>query len=433
MFLRESTIAPFFQYALYFAITLLVLISTYYIVYIGNKVVGEKYKINIKWKNIAKLLGAVMLLLIISYLFRKYPILGSTTFALFVSVILAFLLNPIVNRLERKGIKRGYGTIISYLVILLVIVFLFVSIIPELINQISLFLSNLPSSIDYTYDYLIKQFDKWNIDYQVLTNLRTQLNDYLIGLSNNIPEWTTQFINAIQGSLGTIVTLVLIPLIAYHLIVSKDRIIFGIYGKLPSSIKHDALYLYREINFALNGFVKSRLLMAAFIGFSTGLMLQLFGIPFAWVIGFITMIMDIVPYIGPVLATAPALIFAFIKSPVIFVIVAILCWLLQWIEQNIVGAKLFSDSSGIHELIILLSIIVGGGMFGVWGMILSVPVVLIIKIFIEYFTLKAKGIKPEFTKDVEQALIREMNKKEKEKKKQRARQKKAAQKINKNK
>lgn len=73
----------------------------------------------------------------------------------------------------------------------------------------------------------------------------------------------------------------------------------------------------------MNEFVKNRLIMAVFVGSTTGIMSKLFGIPFAWVIGFLTMILDIVPYVGPVLATAPALIFALIKSPIIFIWVAI--------------------------------------------------------------------------------------------------------------
>lgn len=423
MFIQNSTIAPFFQYVLYFLIMAFVGLAIYYMIYIGNKIVHDKYSIRINWKTIAKIIIAALLMAGVVYLYRKYPILGSTTFTLFVSALIAFLLNPVVNKLEEKGIKRGHGTIITYLLILLVVAFLFVSIIPELVTQINLFLSNLPSSINYTYDYIKNLLIDWNIDYQVLDNLRTQLNDYLVQLANNIPKWTESLIQAIQGSISTIVMLVLIPLITYHLLVSKDRIIYWVYKRIPSSIKHDTVYLYKEINFAMNEFVKNRLIMAVFVGSTTGIMLQLFGIPFAWVIGFLTMILDIVPYVGPVLATAPALIFAFIKSPIIFIWVAIFLWGLQWIEQNIVGARLFSVSSGIHELIVLLSIIVGGGMFGVWGMILAVPGVLIVKILIEFVSLKLKGIKPEFTKDIEKALIEEMKKKEKMDRKNRKRKK----------
>lgn len=419
MFLRNSTIAPFFQYIMYFLLLSIAGLCVYYIINIGNKGLPENKRIKFNKNKMLKFLIAIILGVIVITLYRKYSILGSATFSLFVSVLVAFLLNPIVNFFESKGIKRSTGIILTYILLLFILVILFINIIPDLIGQISLFLTNLPSSINYTYDSLQELLIKWNIDVRILDNFMVQLNDYLTGLSTNIPEWTTTFINAIHGSISTFVTLVLIPLITYHILMSKEKIIYGIYNMLPSHIKHDTLYLYKSINFAMNEFVKSRMLMAVFIGFSTGIMLQIFGIPFALVIGFLTMILDIVPYIGPVLATAPALIFAFIKSPMTFVWVVILLWFLQWIEQNIIGAKLFSVSSGIHELVTLLSIIIGGGIFGVWGMILAVPFVIIMKIIYEYILIKLHGETPEFTKDIEKALIQDIKKKQKEEKNRR--------------
>lgn len=423
MFSANSTISPFFQYVLYFLISGIAGLAIYYMIYIGNRAIDDKHKIKINWNNVAKIILAIMGVVVVVNLFNTYSILGSTAFALFVSVLIAFLLNPVVNKFEEKGLKRGTGTLISYLLIILAISVLLIAIVPELINQSSLFLSNLPSSINYTYDYIKGLLKDWNIDYKVLDNMKLQINNYLINLSNNIPAWTGSLINTIQGSVGSLVTLVLIPLITYHLLVSKDKILQWCYNRIPKSIKHDTIYLYKEINFSMNEFVKSRLLMAVFIGFATGLMLWLFGIPFAWIIGFITMLLDIVPYIGPVVATLPALIFAFIKSPMTFVWVAFLCWFLQWVEQNIVGAKLFSVSSGIHELVILLSIIVGGGMFGVWGMILSVPAVILIKIIAEFVSMKLKGIKPEFTKHIEKQMLKDLKEKENKARKEKLKQK----------
>lgn len=413
MFQQNSIISPIFQYILFLLVIILTGLAIYYMIYIGNRAVKDNKKLHINWKRLVKFIGLIILFVIISALYKRYSILGRTTFAVFVSILVAFLLNPIVTYFETKGITRGRGTILTYVIILLVVTLLFVAFIPELITEVGLFLENLPSTINYTYNALIKVLNKWNIDTQVLDKLMTQLNDYLIGLADNIPQWATSIINTIQGSIGTMVTIVLIPLITYHLLVSKDRLFAWLYLISPKSIRHDAMYLFREINFSMNEFVKSRLLMSVFIGVATWIMLTIFGIPFAFVIGFITMLLDIVPYIGPVLATAPALIFALIKSPILFLVIAFLCWVLQWIEQNIVGAKLFANSSGIHELLILLSIIIGGGMFGVWGMILSVPLLIIVKIIIDFVSMKMKGIKPEFTKAREKQIMKEMKRKEK--------------------
>lgn len=396
MFIKNSTIAPLFQYILYLLLIVGVGLSIYYLIYIGNKRVEEDRQININWRRLFQGILILLLIVTIAYLYRKYPILGNTTFALFLSVILAFLLNPIVNKFENMGLKRSTGTLITYLIIIVVLVLLGISIIPNLINQASIFFNNLPSSINNVLLSVDETLRDWNIDSSVLNNLRKNVNQALIDLASRIPDLTSGIISTVQGSISTLVVMVLIPIMSYFFITDKDKILKKFYNLIPEKSIDDVYYLYKVTNYRLNDFVKSRLLMAVFVGVSTWIMLEIFGIPFAMIIGILTLIGDIIPYVGPVIATLPALIFAFIQSPMTFVWVAILCYLLQWIEQNIVGAKLMSSSSGIHEIVILLSIIIGGGIFGVWGMILSIPTIIIIDILINYSKLKIKGIKPVF-------------------------------------
>lgn len=403
MFLRNSSIAPLFQYILFFIITIGVVISIYYLIYIGNKHLDVDKKIKINWKKLLKLIFFILLSVIIISLYNKYSILGNTTFALFLAILLAFLLNPIVNKLESLGVNRSLGTIITYIAIVATFVLLGVSIVPTLIEEATKFLSNLPGSINNVMVTVNKTLDSWNINSDVLNTIQENVNKGLTDLTTYLPDLTTGILNAVVGSFSTMVVMVLIPIMTFFLLKDKDRIIKRGYDLIPNKHKSDALYLYKEFNFGMSEFVRSRILMAIFIGFATWIMLELFNIPFALIIGILTMFCDIIPYIGPVVATAPALIFAFIKSPITFLWVAFLSFLLQWIEQNIVGAKLMSVSSGIHEIVVLVSIIIGGGTFGVWGMILAVPVVITVNILYQFIKQKINGINPIFTKDKEKA------------------------------
>lgn len=413
MFIRESTISPILQYILFILLIVFSGLAVYYLIYIGNGKVDDEKKLNINWKTVAKFIIITSLIAIIVYLYRRYPVLGLSTSAIFLSALIAFLLNPIVKLMEKYKIPRGLGVLISYILIVVILVFLGIAIVPDLVKQTTTFLSNLPSTamqLTHNVEELLKN---WNINSTILTDFRNTANEYLIEISRNIPKWLESLINTIQGGFSAIIVLVLVPIITFYFIIDKEKILRNIYNIIPKAWKKDSYYLYKEINFAMKEFIISRALMAIFIGVSTGIMLWLFGIPFAIIIGIITAIMDIVPYVGPVIATAPALIFAFIRSPMTFVWVAILSWFLQWIEQNIVGPKLFSSSSGLHEVVILISIIIGGGLFGVWGMILSVPAVVIIKILIEYSFMKMRGIEPKFTKDLEKQNLKESRSKKK--------------------
>lgn len=413
MFIRESTISPILQYILFILLIVFSGLAVYYLIYIGNEKVDDEKKLNINWKTVAKFIIITSLIAIIVYLYRRYPVLGLSTSAIFLSALIAFLLNPIVKLMEKYKIPRGLGVLISYILIVVILVFLGIAIVPDLVKQTTTFLSNLPSTVMQLTHNVEELLKNWNINSSILTDFRNTANEYLIEISRNIPKWLESLINTIQGGFSAIIVLVLVPIITFYFIIDKEKILRNIYNIIPKAWKKDSYYLYKEINFAMKEFIISRALMAIFIGVSTGIMLWLFGIPFAIIIGIITAIMDIVPYVGPVIATAPALIFAFIRSPMTFVWVAILSWFLQWIEQNIVGPKLFSSSSGLHEVVILISIIIGGGLFGVWGMILSVPAVVIIKILIEYSFMKMRGIEPKFTKDLEKQNLKESRSKKK--------------------
>lgn len=402
MFLKNSTIAPLFQYILFILFIIMVGLSIYYLIYIGNKHVEEKNKLKINWTFILKVLIFVLLIVIILSLYRSFKILGNTTFAFFISVIVAFLLNPIVKKLENLGVKRSLGIIISYILILAVFMFLIISLVPVLIEQTTVFMQNLPESINSVTNSINQSMAKLNINPAILDNVKNNINNFISGLTDNLPAFTKNVVNVLQGSFSTAVVFILIPIMSFFILNDKEKILRAGYNFIPKKYRDDALYLYKEINFGMSEFIRSRLLMALFVGVSTWILLELFGLPFALVIGLLTLICDIIPYIGPILATTPALIFAFIKSPIVFLWVGIGLFVLQWIEQNIIGPKLMSGSSGIHEIVVLISIIIGGGIFGVWGMVLAIPTVILINTLIDFSKQKMMGIQPVFTKEKEE-------------------------------
>ena len=98
----------------------------------------------------------------------------------------------------------------------------------------------------------------------------------------------------------------------------------------------------------------------------------------------ITGIADIIPYFGPFLGFLPAVFFALLNSPIKAFWVAVLFIGIQWIENNVLAPKIIGESTGIHPITILLALIIGGGMFGVMGMIFSIPLVAVAKILFNF-------------------------------------------------
>jgi len=157
-------------------------------------------------------------------------------------------------------------------------------------------------------------------------------------------------------------------------------------GFIPAKYKEDCRKLCFEIDDSLSKFVRGKIIMAAYVGIATSIVLLIMGIDFAIVIGFITGIADIIPYIGPFLGFLPAVFFAYLISPLKAIWIALFFVCIQWAENNILAPKVIGETTGIHPLIILISIIIGGGIFGVLGMILAVPVVAILIILFKFIS-----------------------------------------------
>ncbi len=397
MFSPNSSIPYLLQISLAILLTFFVFLAIYYLIYIGNKHVSDDKQIKIDVRILVKLVAAAAILFLVYILFDRYKILGQLFFSIFISIIIAFIINPAVNKLEEKKLTRGQGTLLVYLSILLIFIVLGFIVVPKIHSEGKKFIVNLPDNFKFLMTKIEDIFNNFKTD-------NTSINSYIADFENTIQKaigsfqkglvsWLTSIFSSIQGGFSKIVGAVLVPIITFYFVVDKDKILKRVNDRIPDKYRDDFLYLYNNINIAMHDIVRGRFIMAIFVGIATMIMLFILRIEFAVVIGVITMIADIIPYFGPFLGFLPALLFALMQSPIKAIWVSVFFVLIQWIENNIVGPKVLGSSTGLHPLVILLSIIVGGGMFGVWGMILAVPIVAIILIIKDFAKQKVKDKK----------------------------------------
>ena len=157
-----------------------------------------------------------------------------------------------------------------------------------------------------------------------------------------------------------VVSIVLTPILTLYFLVDKDYFKDKIAKLIPKKHRKDILYLASTIDISLTQFIKGRLIISLYIGVATTILLLIMGIDFAVVIGVITGLFDIVPYIGPFLGYIPAVFFAAISKPIKALWVSIFFVLIQWIENNVLAPKIIGENMGMHPMLILLSIIIGG-------------------------------------------------------------------------
>lgn len=376
------------------SITLLVLII-YYLINIGNNFVPEKKKIRIKDKKVLPLILGIILLLIFFSLLKKYSILSDTFYTIVFSAILAYLFNPIINYFEKKKISRIRGVFILYISILAIFLIFAFLVIPRTSTEIKRLVVNMPIYMEQASSALDDLYSEY---YSTLGDLPPLLHgvqqvvmENIVGLENVVANGVKTFIGGIIKTFSKFISLVLIPILTFYFLVDKEFFKNKMLSFIPLKYKEEYLSLLRDIDDSLSKFVRGKLILAVYVGVATSILLLILRIDFAVVIGFLTGIADIIPYLGPFLGFMPAVFFAYFISPIKALWVAGFFVLIQWVENNILAPKVIGDTTGIHPLIILISIIIGGGIFGVLGMILAVPVVAMSIIIFRFISNKIKN------------------------------------------
>lgn len=412
----------FVVYAIVTLSILLLSLMIYYLINIGNRFIEGDKRIKIDLKLIIKIFIAIVILYLVTIIFEKYTILGYTLWSLIIGIIFAYVIDPIVNFLERKGIKRPFGVIIVYITTLIVFAILLVTVIPKTITEITNLLASLPPMIDSMSRGLTKFFYKLAEDYNInlppsflnmlsgttdgvskSAKLVTNSQDPLTNMFNSFSNAITNILDSVQksaldslrsvvvklyGLVTSTLKIVLVLIFSFYFSIGKEKYLKSFKKSIPNKYRDDVNYLAVRINTSLQQFIRGRLLLALFVGFLTMIYLLILRVDFAIVIGMITCIADIIPYIGPFLGFVPAVLFAFMDAPLKALWVSILFIIIQWAENNILAPKLIGDSTGLNPLAVLISIIIGGGIFGIWGMVVSVPLVSIILILVDFFKLK---------------------------------------------
>lgn len=375
-------------------ISLLVVIIIYYIVHIGNKYIDDNRKIQINEKKILPLVIGLIFIYAFYLLAKKYGILSDMIYTIIISTVLAYLLNPIVNYFEKHKITRSFGVFIIYLVIIGIIFILSFLVIPKTGREIKGLLIVLPRYFKKLSKFIDGLYMKYYLSLDNMPPIFQSIEEIILNninaIENVIITSISRFFEGIVSTFSKVVSLILIPILTFYFLKDKEYFKTKLYLTIPKNNRKEVKELFLEIDRSLSQFIRGRLLLAVYVGIATTILLLVLRIDFAIVIGMITGIADIIPYFGPFIGFLPAVFFGLLSSPIKALWVSIFFVGIQWVENNVLAPKIIGESTGIHPVTILLALVIGGGIFGVMGMIFSIPAVAIIKILFNFFLEKIK-------------------------------------------
>lgn len=318
---------------------------------------------------------AVVALFLVSILFFS-KILSVVLF----SAVLSYLILPLVVRLE-KNCARGVSIICAFLFVASIILALFALLAPSLINQASRFLLGLPDYIDNAEAFLsrLSFLQKMGVD---VSALKTKM------LSLILPKGDFNF-----GKMFSTVTMwLLAPIISFYFLSEREKIKDLFLFFLPQKIKEKSIFAFKKINSQLRDYVFSQALLIIVISAISSLLLFAFSFEYPLVLGFVVGVFNIVPYIGPIVGSIPAVLVASSGGINKIILAVVLMLVIQQIDNIFVHPIIIGKTVKVHPLIVLLTVLVGSELFGLWGMMLSVPVYIALKIVLKeiyaYFSEK---------------------------------------------
>lgn len=309
---------------------------------------------------------------------------------LFIGIVVAWLFEPLVSFLKKKGIRRGLGTLIVYFGLIIILLILIGSLIPVLSDQINDFAKTIPSIInsltDFINDLFVKVGDIGDFDVQSMQNsIASKISEIGVNLTNSLPEVTVNLIKSLISGFGTFIIGLII---GFYLLVSFDNASDMILGLFPKKMHNTIKELTNEINYSLRKFVQGTLMLASAVFVTSSIGFLISGLKAPLLFGLFCGITDIIPYVGPYIGGIPAVIVAFSQSPITGIITLIAIIIVQFIEGNLLQPLIMSKQLKLHPVTIMMGLLVFGYFFGVIGMILATPIMATIKVIFTFLDEK---------------------------------------------
>lgn len=304
-------------------------------------------KIEISSKTIIFTIGSILLLGVVW-------LIKDLIFSLFIAFIIAGALRQPVDFLEKKRLPRSIGSAIIYFIFIFIIFCLFVLIIPPLAGEIIILFKNLPHIINKVSPIFSANF---NLNF----------------LSNNIPSLANETINIIKSTFSNVIFVTSTLFFGFYFLLEKN-IIYRLLNNFFDDIELSRISLIAErAQKRMSGWFWGEIILMLVIGTMTYIGLNIVGMKYALALAVLAGLFEVVPNIGPIASAIPIFLIGFSYSPLLGASTIAMNFIIQQLENNLIVPYVMKKAVGIHPIITLIALIVGGKLAGIMGVILAIP------------------------------------------------------------
>lgn len=313
-------------------------------------------------------------------------VLSSVLTPLAVAFVIAYLFDPVLDRLQAWRIPRPLGILVILGVGVAVLLGFALFVVPRLQSELGQLSSDLPGYVDATLAWLGPKSSAW-----FGTELPTTLRDGLNRLQDagiaprleTLRSWIGGALMAVGGTVGSLVGLLVIPVIAFYLLVDFDHIVQRIADVVPRPYFAAVSERVRTIDRLMSGFIRGQLTVCSILGVLYAVGFSVIGVHMAVLIGIVAGLLALIPYVGGAVALTSASLVCLFQFGFDGHLLAVVGWYaaVQGLEGFVLTPRIVGESLGLHPVTVIVALMIGGNLLGFLGLLIAVPVSAVIQVF----------------------------------------------------
>ena len=305
------------------------------------------------------------------------------------AALLAYLGDPLVDRLETLKLKRTPAVMVAFCMIFMFLGAVFFLIVPMVKDQGLALASKLPEYVRWIESHWMPTIVEW---------IGANTDGEELGLAAVLSEYGDKIASVLTGALGTVgrssgalftglFNIVLIPVLSFYLLRDFDILVERAGHLVPPHRRQRVFLIARESDDALSNFLKGQTVVMLGLAIIWSVGLSIIGLEHALAIGVLSGLLSFVPYLGPAVGVILGGISALVQGPDLFMLagVGIVFVVSQAIENYFLTPKFVGDRIGLHPVMVIFSVMAGGQLFGFFGVLLALPVAAVVTVFIRHF------------------------------------------------
>ncbi|MFH1226039.1 MAG: AI-2E family transporter [bacterium] len=329
--------------------------------------------INISLTTIVKILAVLLLLWFVYAVKEIFAIL-------FVALILASAFDPWVDWLQKRKLPRGIGVLLIYLVLFLVLGSAVVLLIPPISEQVKELSSNFP---EY-WGKLVSGFRVLS-EYSAEHGFMDEAQKVLSSVEKFSSRAAGGVFSFLTGAFGGVVAFFLALVLTFYITVEEQALKRLVKSVTPDKYQPYVIRLIARIQNKIGRWLRGQLVLCLIIGVLVYIGLLVLGVKYALVLALLAAIFELIPYLGPTLGAIPAVLLAFTQSPFKALLVIILYFVIQQLENNLIVPKVMQKAVGLNPIITIVVLLIGAKLGGVFGALLAIPLATAASVFVKDF------------------------------------------------